>query len=127
MPNTIAKQLVLNGSRNYVIRVTIVGDGSGEETALLLNSTTGDCGTNDKLMCVQASFTGFSGTLLWDASTDVMATQIVGDKDVHLKWWKTGGIVNNSGTGKTGDILLTTVGLGAGDKGELTLYLKKKG
>lgn len=126
MPNTIAKQLILNGTRNYITKVTIVGDGSGEETALLLNSTTGDLGTADKLMAVQASFTGFSGTLLWDASTDVKITQIVADKDVHLKWYKYGGLTNNSGTGKTGDILLSTIGLGAGDVGEITLYLKKK-
>ena len=77
-------------------------------------------------MAVQASFTGFSGTLLWDANTDVKATQVDGDKDVHLKWWKSGGLVNNAGTSVTGDILITTVGLGAGDIGEITLFLKKK-
>ncbi len=126
MANTVAKQLVLNGSRNYIIKVTITGDGSGELSAQILNSTTGDLGTDDKLMAVQANFSGFAGTLLWDANTDVIATQIVHDKDVHNKWWKTGGLVNNASTGKTGDILLTTQGLGAGDFGELTLYLKKK-
>jgi hypothetical protein len=126
MANAIAKQLVLNGTRNYIVRVTITGDGSGEETATRLNVTSGDLGTACKLMAVQASFTGFSGTLLWDASTDVKATQIVAEKDVHLKWWKSGGLVNNAGTGVTGDILITTVGLGTGDIGEITLFLKKK-
>ena len=33
MANTITRQTVLNGARNVVIKLSIVGDGSGEETA----------------------------------------------------------------------------------------------
>lgn len=126
MANTVTKQVLVNGSRNYVIKVMIVGDGSGEETATRLNSATGDLGTDCKLMAVQANLTGFSATLLWDATTDVNATQIANDVDVRQKWIKEGGLINNAGTGKTGDILITTKGLGSGDIGELVLYLKKK-
>ena len=126
MANTIVKQVIVNGTRNYVIKVTIVGDGSGEETNTLLFNTTGDCGTDDKLMHVQASLSGFSARLVWDANTKVVATQIPSDKDVHLKWYKFGGLVNNASTGKTGDLLITTSGLGNGDSGELTIYMKKK-
>lgn len=126
MANTVTRQLILNGSRNYVIHITLTGDGSGDETALRLNSTTGDLGTDDKLMQVNANLSGFSGTLLWDANTDVKAVDIAQDVDVHQKWYKFGGLTNNASTGKTGDILLATSGLSAGDIGTITLYLKKK-
>ena len=126
MANTVAKQLVLNGSRNYVIKVTVLGDGSGELANQLLLNTTGDCGTADKIMKIDANFTGFSGTVKWDATTSVIATQIVADKDVHLNYWPTGGLVNNAGTGVTGNVVLSTVGLGSGDIGEITLWIKKK-
>ena len=126
MANAIAKQLILNGSSNYVIKVTIVGDGSGELTNQLLLNATGDCGTTDKIMKIDANFTGFSGTIKWDATTSVVATQITADKDVHLDFWKIGGIVNNAGTGKTGDVVLSTAGLGAGDAGDITIWIKKK-
>lgn len=126
MANTIAKQVILNGSRNYVIKVTLVCDGSGELANQLLLNATGDCGTDDKIMKIDANFTGFSGTVKWDATTSVIATQIVGDKDVHLNFWPIGGLVNNAGSGKTGDVVLSTVGFGSGDIGEITLWMKKK-
>ncbi len=126
MANTVAKQVILNGANNYVIKVTVSGDGSGELANQLLLNTTGDCGTTDKIMKIDANFTGFSGTVKWDATTSVIATQIVGDKDVHLDWWRIGGLVNNAGSGKTGDVVMSTVGLDAGTVGEITLWIKKK-
>jgi hypothetical protein len=49
------------------------------------------------------------------------------DKDVCQKFSKVGGLINNAGTGKTGDLVITTAGLGAGDTVELVVYVKKRG
>ncbi len=125
MANAIAKQVLINGPQTYVLKVTIIGDGSGEETATLLNATTGDCGTAPSLKRVVASLTGFSAKLLWDATTDVMVQQLVAEQPIDLDYCFPGGLKNNGGTGVTGDILITTAGLGAGDSGHIYLEIKK--
>lgn len=127
MPNTVGRQLQLNGSRNYVTKFTIVGDGSGEETGLRINTTTGDLGTDDKLMRVWGVCTGCTAQLLWDATTDLFVMGLPSDKDVSLDFRPVGGLVNNAGAGKTGDLLITTAGLGAGDTVTLELWFVKKG
>ncbi len=126
MTNAIARQVLVNGSKKYIVKYTIVGDGSGEETASLVNAVSGDMGVNNKITEVHANLTGFSGQLMFDATTDVYACQIAADADVHLDFTKVGGLINNAGTGKTGDILLKTIGLGSGDAGTIVLCVTKK-
>jgi len=127
MANTVARQVLVNGSRNYVVKFTIVGDGSGEETAALVNATTGDMGTDNKLWSVTGIATGCTARLLWDATTDLFVMGVPQDKDICQKFAKVGGLINDAGAGKTGDLLITTVGLGAGDTVELVVWVKKRG
>ncbi len=126
MANAVTRQVLVNGSRNYVIKFTITGDGSGEETGVRVNDTSGDMGTSNKIMKIDSGFAGFSGTLLFDADTDVKAVTIPEAVNFVQDYHYTGGIINNAGTGKTGDILLATAGLGSGDVGHILLYVKKK-
>lgn len=125
MANTIARQVILNGSRNYVLRVTIIGDGSGEETALRLNSTTGDLGTNPKIISIQGALSGFSARLLWDATTDEYCLQVPSDNPVDWCFDKFGGLINTQPSGVTGDLVITTSGLGNGDSGVLFIAFSK--
>lgn len=54
--------------------------------------------------------------LLWDATTDVVALDIpTGTNATKGNFRRFGGLLNRGGTGKTGDILITTTGLEAGD------------
>lgn len=126
MANTVARQVLVNGSRNYVVKFTIVGDGTGEESATRVNATSGDCGTDNKIMSVKGICTGCTAQLLFDATTDVFAIGLPQDKDICQDFKKVGGLINNAGTGKTGDVLITTAGLGSGDTVTLVLSIKKK-
>ena len=47
--------------------------------------------------------------LLWDATTDVEAIHLK-DTQGEFDFSSFGGLKNNSGSGKTGDIMFTTVG-----------------
>ena len=47
--------------------------------------------------------------ILWDASTDVEAYKLL-DTEGYYDFTSFGGLQNNSGSGKTGDIMFTTVG-----------------
>lgn len=127
MANTITRQVLNNGPRDYVVKFTIIGDGSGEETAARVNSVTGDMGTDVALMEVEAAFSGFSGLLYWDATSDIPLAQIAADMETLKCFRSIGGIVNNAGTGKNGDVILATTGLGTGDSGTIVMRCKKKG
>lgn len=126
MANTVARQVLINGSRNYVIKFTVVGDGSGEASAVLINATSGDCGTDNKIMSIKGICTGCTGQILFDATTDLFAIGLPQDKDIHLDFKKVGGLINDAGTGKTGDLLFTSSGLGSGDTVTLVITIKKK-
>lgn len=126
MVNTITKQTLLDGQRNLVLQVFILGDGSGDETATLLVDVSTFAGNPGSVRVnkVQSNLSGFSVALLWDANTDVAFLNL-NDGWSALEFNPIGGLANNSGTGKTGDIMFSTVGLGTGEKGSITLEMVK--
>ena len=124
MANTITTKVIANGPRNLILGVHISGDASGEETATLLVDVSSYGATEAKLMSAQSNLQGFSAVLSWDATADVEAVTLL-DGASFYDWSKHGGLINNSGAGKTGDIRVTTVGLGAED-GSIILEMKKR-
>ena len=127
MANLIEKQTVMDGERNLVVKAHIEGDGSGEETATFLidMSAYSNSPTSLKLLHLKAALTGFSAELYWDATSDIHLFNVP-DFDVDQDFGDFGGIPNNAGTGVTGDVNITTTGLGAGDTGHIVLHFLKK-
>ena len=127
MANTITKQTLIDGDRNLVVHIHIDGDGSGEETDTVLidASTYAPAFTNSKLIRVEATLNGFTIDLNWDATTNIPLISIP-DYDFNVDFSRYGGITNNTGVGKTGDVVFTTTGLGATDHGFMILEFKKK-
>jgi len=132
MPNTITIKKIVDGERNYVVEVDILGDGSGEESETVVVDF------SDLAAVVRApaltvsvdkvgwSFSGFSATALWDASTSVRMFEM-NENNGGFDFKKFGGpITNPKATGFTGDIVFTTVGLGAGDHGYIRFEGSKK-
>lgn len=128
MPNTITKQTLQNGPRNVVVKATISGDGSGEESAtkLIDMSDYTSTATYLKIKKVDANLRGFDMTLAWDASTDVDIMSLDDGDSVH-DFTEIGGLPNTEASGFTGDIMFTTVGLGSGDTGSIVFWLQKHG
>ena len=129
MANSIVKQTIVDGSRNLVVKIHIEGDGSGDETATVLidASSYTPASTDIKITGIHSALTGFTADLLWDATANVSILNIPDyeyNLDTGIRHF--GGFPNNAGTGKTGDILITTIGLGAGDHGTITLEMKKR-
>jgi hypothetical protein len=128
MVNSITRQTILDGSKWLIVKIHIEGDGSGEETATVLvdASTYNPAFVNESLEILHANLSGFTMDLLWDATANVPITNVP-DYEVHITPDELGvGLPNNAGAGKTGDILFTTIGLGANDHGTITLKIKKK-
>jgi hypothetical protein len=131
MANTITSQTLEDGLRNSIVKITITSDGSGEITKGIIYDASAfqNDNQNNKLMRITYHLNGFSGILYWDATTDVQIMNLSANYPDDTNYEYTGGLINNAGTGKTGDILLSTNGLASapvGSTGEIVLYVKKK-
>lgn len=127
MSNSITTQTILDGPLNAVIKVLIDGDGiEGDESSTNILDTSGLSGSPStvKLIGLKAHLSGFSVDLEWDASTNVVAVTIPGDDDVNQDYRQFGGIINNAGSGVTGDIDISTAGLGD-ESGYFIMELQK--
>lgn len=129
MANTITKTVLIDGRRNIVVHVNVVGDGSGDEAgSLLIDRSTFDPidGTELVVDRIQGHLTGFSARLLFDATTDLEIAQLPDGQPHRYSWCDAGGFSSNkSGPGANGDILIATTGLGAGERGTFTLFMRK--
>ena len=129
MANTVATQVIHDGTKNAVIKVYLASDGaSGELTDQVVvdASTLSGAPTDLTLVKVWAVTVGCSFNREWDATTDVPIWAFPADDHDNVDFECFGGIPNNAGTGKTGDILLNTAGFtAAGDQITLILYVRK--
>jgi hypothetical protein len=126
MANTITKQTLVNDARNLVVKVHILGDNSGDEAATNIVDVSALDANIDrvKITRIQSSLEGFSANLIWDATANVDIITLP-QSDMDQDYSSFGGLVNNSTTGRTGDILIDTVGLGA-EEGTIILHMKKR-
>lgn len=129
MVNTITTQTIVDGTRNLVVKVDILGDGSGEETGtVIIDASSFSTTSTDMSLCgFWSALNGFTARLEWDATANTPLLSVV-DYDMEISCSDTkfyGGIPNNAGAGKTGDIVLNTTGLGNGDNGTMIFSLRK--
>jgi len=128
MANTVEVQTLVDGPRKLIVHVHLDSDGvSGELSAQLLidASTYTPAFTSCYIESIKSNLVGFSAELLWDATTDKHAYQMPDYEQVQ-DFREMGGIPNNAGAGKTGDINITTTGFtAAGDSGHIVLTLVK--
>ena len=64
--------------------------------------------------------------LTFDATTDVLAIQLPADLSDQLDYSDISGFPNYAGSGKTGDVLLTTVGHSSGDSYSIVIQCIKE-
>lgn len=133
MSNTI-KNVELSANPKTVVKyITLASDGTNETATIIYDSSAiaTTLGLTDPLTCgfleVYATASVASTArikLLWDATTDVLALDIPpGQSPTKACFRSIGGLINQGGTGITGDILLTTTGLASGDAITLVLTI----
>jgi len=133
MADAVASQTIVDGSSYVAIKLTNISDGTGESavtkvdvSALEADSRTGLSCTDVNIERIWWQCIGMKVRILFDADTDVMAIELgenqSGDHDYSIF----GGLINNAGTGKTGDVKFTTVGASSGDTYTVILYMRKK-
>ena len=114
MANAFAVQILQQGARNAIVKLTGLLDTSDEARTVKVDvsALVPSCSLIriDKIQWQISS--QLTVKLDWDATTPVLITTLVGAQ--HAKYRDFGGLHNNAGTGVTGDIFLTTVGWASG-------------
>jgi len=131
MVDAVTALKLIDGPRNVVVQFSNTSDGTGEAavtkvdvSALSAHASAGPC-TGVKIMGVKYHTVGMSVKILWDANADTIALEVpAGVSDSH-DYRKFGGLQNDAGAGKTGDIKFTTIDHTDGDTYRITLEMVK--
>jgi len=130
MANTVTVTKIINGTKRDVIHVYIAGDGSGEVTKSVIYDYSADTYAPNavtKLFIDKIWMTSdaVSPSIAFDGATDFQAWgQGNNIFSIAQDFTHFGGIPNRATT-PTGDVTITTVGLGSGEHIYLVLDLRK--
>ena len=131
MADAVTSTTLMDSDRVAIIQLTNTSDGTGEaavkkiDVSALSDSSTGQACTGVRLAKIVYSTFGMSVKLLWDATTDTICWDLNEDYTDSEDFTEFGGIRNTAGSGKTGDIMLTTTGHAVGDSYVIVLTLYK--
>lgn len=121
MADAVTTQVLQDGERLYIAKFTDISDGTGETGALKIDVSTlapnafGLACNGVKINKIWATTHGLEVRILWDATTDQFAWALPQNTNYFMDFESVGGIPNNAGTGKTGDVLFTTLDASSGD------------
>ena len=131
MADAVASQTILDGPNKVVMKFTNVSDGTGESAVTKVDVSGLSAGT-DGATCTGVAIeqiwwqcTGMKVSILFDATSDVLAIQLGENQSGYHDYRSFGGLTNNAGSGKTGDINFTTVGDDNNDKYVIILAMRK--
>ena len=130
MADAVTSQTLQDGDKSVVMKFTNISDGSGEAavkkvdvSALQSQSGTDATCTGVSIQQVWYELNGMTVDLIWDASTDVLCWTLSGYGFFDFR--SAGPLTNNSGGGKTGDLMFTTTGHGSGDRYSIMIKMGK--
>ncbi len=133
MADAVASQTIVDGSSFVALKLTNISDGTGESAVVKVDVSALEADSRTGLSCTDVNIEriwwqciGMKVRILFDASSDVMAIELGENQSGNHDYSIFGGLVNNAGSGKTGDIKFTTVGASSGDTYTVILYLRKK-
>lgn len=122
MADVVKTQVLFNGSRLLTLLLTSVSDGTGEAAVLKVDASAYSC-SDFRIRHLSYNIQGMSVALLRDATAPVVIAQLSGIGKMDFR--DIGGLANDAGAGKTGDILLTTDKASAGDSYAITIDMVK--
>jgi hypothetical protein len=130
MADAVTTQILVDDTKRAVFKFTNISDGTGESGVIKIDVSAltpyqGKACTSVAIQNLDAITAGMGVNLLWDATTDVICLTI-GEADfVTFDFSRFGGLTNNAGTGKTGDLLFTTIGAASGDRYTIVMEVLK--
>ena len=131
MADAVTTQTIIDGPREAVLKFTNVSDGTGEsavakvDVSALSSNSAGKACSEVRIMRVSHAIVGMSVQIFFNASTNVLAMELAESSNGHMDFKSFGGMPNNAGSGKNGDILFTTKGHSSGDSYSIVLEMVK--
>mgnify|MGYP003654044864 FL=1 len=132
MADTVASQIIEDGPKYAVIKFTNISDGTGEsavakvDVSALENSADGDACTGVVIERIWWQCIGMKVQILWNATTNLFCIELGENQSGSHDYTVFGGLTNNAGDGKNGDVLFTTIGATSADTYTVIMYLRKK-
>ena len=131
MADAVTSQTIIDGERNCVMKFTNVSDGTGEsavakvDVSALASNAAGVACSEVRVLRISHAIVGMSVQLFLDATSNVLLVELAESSNGHMDFKDFGGLPNNAGSGKNGDILFTTKGHSSGDTYSITLEMVK--
>ena len=131
MADAVTSQTIIDGERNCVMKFTNVSDGTGEsavakvDVSALSSNSAGTACSEVRVLRISHAIVGMSVQLFLNATSNVLLMELAESSNGHMDFKDFGGIPNNAGSGKNGDILFTTKGHSSGDTYSITLEMTK--
>ncbi len=132
MADTVTSQTIQDGQRKAVLKFTNVSDGTGEAAVVKVDVSafTSKCQWGCLYWCNNTKnllgLSWYGCQFIFDATANVLITGLPADSTGDEYYDNFTGIPNNAGSGKTGDVLFTTVGHSSGDTYSIILELVKE-
>jgi Ethanolamine utilization protein EutJ (predicted chaperonin) len=131
MADAVTSQTLLDGERLAIMKFTNISDGTGEtavtkvNVANLAKSASGLACTGVTVTKITCVCHGMEVRMLWDATTDVPFFLAAVNTNYQNDFANIGGITNNAGAGKNGNIVFSTSDATAGDTYTVVLEMAK--
>ena len=131
MADAVTSQTLFDGDKHVVMKFTNISDGTGEsavkkvDVSALESDINGNTCTSVAIEKIWWQCIGMKVRMLFDATSDKFIIEFGEIQSGYHDYSEFGGIKNNAGSGKTGDIDFTTVGHSSADTYTIILKMRK--
>ena len=131
MADAVTSQTLLDGERMAIMKFTNISDGTGETAVTKVNvsnlakSGSGQACTGVIVNKITSVCHGMEVRMYWDATVDVPFFMTTINTNYMNDFSDIGGITNNAGAGKNGNIVFSTADASAGDTYTVVLEMIK--
>ena len=131
MADAVTSQTLFDGDKHVVMKFTNISDGTGEsavkkvDVSALESDIYGNTCSSVAIEKIWWQCIGMKVRLFFDATSDAFIIELGENQSGYHDYSEFGGISNNAGSGKTGDIDFTTVGHSSADTYTIILKMRK--
>ena len=131
MADAVTSQTLFDGDKHVVMKFTNISDGTGEsavkkvDVSALESDIYGNTCSSVAIEKIWWQCIGMKVRMFFDATSNAFIIELGENQSGYHDYSEFGGIKNNAGSGKTGDIDFTTVGHSSADTYTIILKMRK--
>ena len=131
MADAVTSQTLFDGDKHVVMKFTNISDGTGEsavkkvDVSALNSDIYGNTCSSVAIEKIWWQCIGMKVRMFFDATSAAFIIELGENQSGYHDYSEFGGIKNNAGSGKTGDVDFTTVGHSSADTYRIILKMRK--